>query len=68
MTSAVLFTVRTYQMPIARLADQPARLRQFAAYLPTVPAALLRYKGIDRYYDLLREYLQLQLAEHPEQL
>ena len=62
MTDAILFTVRTYQMPIARLAEQPERLRQFAAYLPTVPAALLRYKGIDRYHDLLLEYLRLQLA------
>ncbi|MBA3825835.1 MAG: DUF3445 domain-containing protein [Ktedonobacterales bacterium] len=67
MTGAILFGIHTYQMPLEELTAHPTQLRQFAAYLPTIPADMLHYKGIDRFSDLLREYLRLQLARSPEQ-
>ena len=63
-TGGILFTVHTYQTPLVTLARHSPLLQQLAAYLPTVPPTMLRYKGIDRFYDVLMDYLHQQIAQH----
>ena len=61
-TRGVLFTIHTYVTPLAVVisADPQARARRIAAVLRTMPEALQRYKGIDRFRDPLLAYLDEQ--------
>jgi dimethylamine monooxygenase subunit A len=56
-TSAILFTIHTYIIPIAIVAADPDRARRLAGNLRTMPPALQHYKGLDRYANLLLVYL-----------
>jgi hypothetical protein len=64
-TRGVLFTIHTYLAPLgAVLAEEhPARARRLATVLRTMPAPLLRYKGIDRFQAPLLDYLDRLVAE-----
>ncbi len=61
-TRGVLFTIHTYVTPLGVVisADPQARARRIAAVLRTMPEALQRYKGIDRFRDPLLAYLDEQ--------
>lgn len=61
-TRGVLFTIHTYLTPLAVvISDDPqARAQRIAAVLRTMPEALQRYKGIDRFRDPLLAYLDEQ--------
>ncbi|CAA9571938.1 MAG: hypothetical protein AVDCRST_MAG18-2077 [uncultured Thermomicrobiales bacterium] len=63
-TRGVLFTIHTSLTPLAGVLaeDAPARARRVAAVLRTMPAPLLRYKGIDRFQAPLLAYLDAQAA------
>ena len=56
-TRAILFTIHTYNIPIAAVAADPDHARRLAGNLRTMPPALQRYKGLDRYADALLAYL-----------
>jgi hypothetical protein len=61
-TRGVLFTIHTYVTPLAVvIRDEPqARAQRIAAVLRTMPEALQRYKGIDRFREPLLAYLDGQ--------
>jgi hypothetical protein len=63
-TRGVLFTIHTYLAPLGPVLaeEHPARARRLAAVLRTMPAPLLRYKGIDRFHAPLLTYLDRLVA------
>lgn len=64
-TRGVLFTIHTYVTPIAIVIgdELQARAQRIAAVLRTMPEALQRYKGIDRFCEPLLTYLDAQGRE-----
>ena len=61
-TRGILFTIHTYLTPLMLVlsAAPQARAQRIAAVLRTMPEALLRYKGIDRFHAPLLAYLDAQ--------
>ena len=56
-TNGILFTVRTYQEPIAAVASAPDDARRILRVLQSAPRDFLRYKGVTSFADILFEYL-----------
>ncbi|GHO82127.1 heme-dependent oxidative N-demethylase family protein [Dictyobacter formicarum] len=57
-TGAILFTVHTYQTPVAKIAADPVAAQKMSRVLATTPAEMLAYKGISPFIDPLLAYLQ----------
>jgi hypothetical protein len=56
-TGGILFSIHTYQAPIARVADCAGHARRLHGVLCTTPPAMLRYKGIAPFAAPLLAYL-----------
>jgi hypothetical protein len=57
----VLFTIHTYQTPIAAVAAEPQQARRMLNVLRSTPPELLGYKGIAPFADVLCDYLEQEL-------
>ena len=62
-TGGVLFTIRTRIAPLAVAVGDADDARRLAALVRTIPAAMQKYKGIERYGDALLAYLDARTAE-----
>jgi dimethylamine monooxygenase subunit A len=60
-TGAIVFTLHTYQQPIAELVADHEHARRLRGVLRTAPPALLAYKGIEPVAAALAEYLDSHL-------
>jgi dimethylamine monooxygenase subunit A len=60
-TRGVLFTVHTYQAPVKEEVYDREHVQWMVRALQTTPAAMMRYKDIASFYELLLDYLQQQL-------
>lgn len=58
VTGAILFTIRTYQCPVAEVAAQPALAATLADALASMPAETLAYKGMTHHAPTLIAYLR----------
>lgn len=56
-TRAILFTVRTYQTPLATIACNKDYARRMANVVRTTPGEMLEYKGMTPFVDVLLGYL-----------
>ena len=56
-THGILFTIHTYQSPLARVAANAEHAHRIAGVLRSTPAAMLDYKGITPFIDILLTYL-----------
>ncbi|GCE23420.1 heme-dependent oxidative N-demethylase family protein [Dictyobacter kobayashii] len=56
-TGGILFTVHTYQTPIAEVAADPMAAHRMARVLATTPAEMLAYKGLTPFVEPLLTYL-----------
>jgi hypothetical protein len=61
-TGAVLFTIRTYQCPVAEVAADPARAGDLAAAVEAFPPETLAYKGLTQHKAALLAYLARMAA------
>jgi hypothetical protein len=57
-TSAVLFTVRTYQAPLAAVLTNVEHARRISGVIATMPKDMLIYKNIEPYIETLLTYIQ----------
>jgi len=64
-SGGVVFTIRTYFHPIIEIAQQPYVPGRLASAIRSWGDDVARYKGRERYQDVLLEYLD---ARHQEQL
>ncbi|MCJ1388850.1 mannosyltransferase [Xylographa bjoerkii] len=64
-SGGVVFTIRTYFHPITEVAQQPLVPGRLASAIRSWGDDVARYKGRERYQDVLLEYLD---AKHQEQL
>jgi len=64
-SGGVVFTIRTYFHPITEIAQQPYVPGRLASAIRSWGEDVARYKGRERYQDVLLEYLD---ARHQEQL
>jgi len=64
-SGGVVFTIRTYFHPITEIAQQPYVPGRLASAIRSWGDDVARYKGRERYQDVLLEYLN---ARHQEQL
>ncbi|MCF4167467.1 DUF3445 domain-containing protein [Zavarzinia compransoris] len=62
VTGAVLFTIRTYQCPLATIAADPEAASLLAGQLATMPAETVAYKGLTRHRDAVLAYLKTAAA------
>jgi hypothetical protein len=62
-TRDVLFTIRTYVEPLARVIDTPEAARALAARLAELPDAMAAYKGIAPIRAPLLAWLECRAAE-----
>jgi len=63
LTSGILFTIRTYQAPIATVIHNAEYVRRIAGVVRTMPEELLHYKSIATYKDVLLNYFELTLQQ-----
>jgi dimethylamine monooxygenase subunit A len=56
-TNAVLFTIHTYQSPLALVVDNVDAAQRIFNIVKTMPAEMLRYKAMLPYATILLEYL-----------
>jgi dimethylamine monooxygenase subunit A len=56
-TQAVLFTIHTYQVPLALVLADQQRARRLRAVVESMPSEMLDYKSMNSYLDTLRDYL-----------
>jgi dimethylamine monooxygenase subunit A len=59
----VLFTVHTYQSPLAEEVYNPIHVRSMLTVLQTTPSDMIQYKSIGSFYELLIAYLENQLQK-----
>lgn len=52
-----LFAIRIFQEPLQKTLNSSVRKSQLALAIQSMSAGMLRYKGIDRYKELLLDYL-----------
>jgi hypothetical protein len=64
-TGAILFTIHTFQTPLARIAANPDHWQRLRGVLHSVPADMLAYKGIDRFQAPLFAYLDDEKYHSP---
>ena len=57
-TGAILFTIHTYQTPVAEIAADPMAAQKMSQVLISTPADILAYKGISPFIEPLLAYLQ----------
>lgn len=63
-TSGILFTIHTYQAPIARIADCATHAERLLGVLRSTPPDTLRYKGIAPFAAPLMNYLAARCIAH----
>ncbi|WP_338248215.1 heme-dependent oxidative N-demethylase family protein [Dictyobacter halimunensis] len=61
-TEAILFTVHTYQAPVAEIVVDPVAARKVERVLTTTPPEMLAYKGVSPFIEPLLAYLQRRCA------
>jgi hypothetical protein len=57
-TGAILFTIHTYQTPIAEILRNAEQAHRMAGVIRTTPQELLVYKNIEPYVDVLLSYIE----------
>ncbi|KAJ7493350.1 hypothetical protein B0H11DRAFT_2156325 [Mycena galericulata] len=65
-SGAIIFTIRTYLVPVEELAREPGVAARFASAVRSWPEGVKEYKGERRYGDVLLRYLD-QMAEKGEE-
>jgi hypothetical protein len=60
---AILFTVRTYILPIVNLIDEPESIRALLASVRAMPAAMGTYKGRDIWGYVVNDWCERQLKD-----
>lgn len=66
-TRGILFTIHTYQRPLAMVAANREHARRMASVLRSTPAELLNYKGMAPLMDMLLTYLEMPDEMNPVQ-
>ncbi|KAJ7027886.1 hypothetical protein C8F04DRAFT_1120971 [Mycena alexandri] len=64
-SGAIVFTIRTYLVPVEELAREPGVAARFASAVRSWPDGVKEYKGERRYGDVLVQYLE-EMAEREE--
>jgi hypothetical protein len=65
-SGAVVFTIRTYLVPMEELAREPGAAARFASAVRSWPEGIKEYKGERRYGDVLVRYLEDMAREGGE--
>lgn len=63
LTGGILFTIRTYQAPIATIVHDAEHVRRIAGVVRTLPEELLQYKSIASYKGVLLDYFDLAAVQ-----
>ena len=63
LTQGILFTIRTYQAPLATLSDNAEHVRRIAGVVQTLPQEVAQYKSIASYRDVLLDYFDAVLQQ-----
>ncbi|KAJ7272582.1 hypothetical protein B0H12DRAFT_1043714 [Mycena haematopus] len=66
-SGAIVFTIRTYLVPVEELAREPGVSRRFASAVRSWPEGVREYKGERRYGDVLVRYLEVMGAREEEE-
>lgn len=64
-SGGIVFTIRTYFIPITEVAKEPYVPGRLASAIRSWGEDVSKYKGKERYQDVLLEYLD---AKHQEQI
>lgn len=64
-SGAILFTIRTYFLPVAEIAEEPHVPRRLLNGIKAWDSSVAGYKGLEKYGDVLIPYLE-QKAEEQE--
>jgi hypothetical protein len=64
-SGVVVFTIRTYLVPVEELAREPGVAARFASAVRSWPDGIKEYKGESRYSEALLQYLD-EMAERVE--
>lgn len=64
-TGAIVFTIRTYMLPLTSLAQEPYAPGKFAEFVRSWKGNIGEYKGSHKFKDVVCEYLD---GEHQKQL
>ncbi|KAJ7178606.1 hypothetical protein C8R43DRAFT_973942 [Mycena crocata] len=64
-SGAVVFTIRTYLVPVEELAREPGVAARFASAVRSWPEGVREYKGEHRYGDVLVQYLEEMAKREP---
>lgn len=62
-TGGILFTIRTYQIPVMSVVENADNARRIASVVRTMPEELLVYKGMAPFVDVLLEYLGTKVKQ-----
>ncbi|CAK7895265.1 hypothetical protein CAAN3_02S08416 [[Candida] anglica] len=62
-TGAIIFTIRTYFLPITQLAEEPYVPRRLLNGMSTWDDDVQEYKGWDKYKDAIVPYLEMKALE-----
>ncbi len=65
-SGAVVFTIRTYFEPITKVAEEPGVPRRLASAVRSWGEDVVRYKGRERYGEVLLEFLDRKAEEQRE--
>ncbi|KAJ7230546.1 hypothetical protein GGX14DRAFT_529995 [Mycena pura] len=65
-SGAVVFTIRTYLVPVEELAREPEVAARFASAVRSWPEGVKEYKGEHRYSEVLLKYLDEMAEEESE--
>ncbi|KAF8196858.1 hypothetical protein K438DRAFT_1825676 [Mycena galopus ATCC 62051] len=65
-SGAIVFTIRTYLVPVEELVREPGVAARFASALRSWPEGVKEYKGERRYGDVLARYLDEMAAREEE--
>jgi len=57
LPGAVLFTIHTYQAPLIEVVTTPETARRMYTVIKTMPPAMVRYKAMSPFRDVLLDYL-----------
>ncbi|KAJ6478469.1 hypothetical protein C8R47DRAFT_632193 [Mycena vitilis] len=66
-SGVVIFTIRTYLVPVEELAREPGVAARFASAVRSWPEGVKEYKGEHQYGDVLVEYLEDMAARENEE-
>lgn len=56
-SNALMFSIRTYLISLEDMVSNPDWARRMHRTMKTLPPALIDYKGLTRYYDMVVDYL-----------